>query len=125
MPDMRFGKPSLNVSRPTGVSHSSAGSVASGSVAGGCVGRGAIVVGADVVVEAARVVTGDAAVVTAAGWVVVAIADGAGARVATAVVIGASVGPVATSSSSLHALMLTMASATMHTPRVEKLLMTV
>src|SRR5918994_7296552 len=80
MLDIRLGKPSLNVSRPTGASHSPAGSVPggsvpSGSVAGGLVGSG----GALVAGEGA--VTAGAVAVATTGWVVAAmlgVAVGAG-----------------------------------------------
>ena len=86
---------------------------------GGAVGCGAVVVATGVVAGCATVVDGCGAVVTIA--VVVGAAEGGG--VGTATVIGASVVPVATSSSPLHALMVSAAQAAMQNPRVREVVM--
>jgi len=89
-------------------------------VAGGAVGCGAGVVAAEVA-AGATVVVGCGVVVTIA--VVVGAAEGGG--VGTAIVIGASVVPVARSSSPLHALMVSAAQAARQNPRVRGVIMLV
>jgi len=77
------------------------------------------VVAAEVVAGAATVVDGCPAVVTTA--VVVGATEGGG--VGTAIVIGASVVPVATSSSSLQALMVNATQAARQNARVRGVIM--